>query len=520
MPGGASVTFTATAVLPPPKLPPREMRLLIISGHDQTGVIGETLPNPFAVRVRDPDNIPLEGVTVTFTVTAGGGTLSTTTTVTDTKGRAESTLTLGSEPGTNTVEVRAQGISQTRIFRAEATLPPPVPTALSIASGDNQTGFTGELLMSPFVVEVHDQRGNPMGGVTVTFAVIAGGGTLSAGTVTTNENGRAESTLTLGTEPGTNTVEATVEGISQTETFNAEATRPPPTPTTLSNISGGERDELTVETSMGPFVVEVIDQDGNPLEGVTVTFTIVGEDGSMSTTTVITDENGRAEFTLPSETDSGTYTITASVEGIAETVAFTVVVPLEFDLTLSSGFNLIHIPLKVSTIDGMLGTIQSIADLYDALGGADVVNYLITHDAQTQAWQGYFGDADRGSIADRTLTDQMGVLADIKTPFSIRLGGDALGMEGMGALTLNQGLNLVGLPLQDSRIMRVSNLFELEGIGGDIAAIVVTDNGEFKAVGRAGDSGDIEITGGQSFILIVQQPAAVPIIGNGWDNVP
>ena len=77
----------------------------------------------------------------------------------------------------------------------------------------------------------------------------------------------------------------------------------------------------------------------------------------------------------------------------------------------------------------------------------------------------------------------------------------------MSAIPLNLGLNLVGLPLMDSRITRVSDLFALEGIVNNVAAIVVTDNGEFKLVGRAGDAGDIPVTGGQSFILIVQGAA-------------
>ena len=520
VPGGASVTFTATAVIPRPPKPPKLPRLLIISGGNQTGIIGETLANPFAVRVRDPDNSPLEGVPVTFTVTAGGGTLSTTATTTNAKGRAESTLTLGNEPGTNTVEVSASGISQTRVFSAEATLPPPTPTRLLNISGDNQTGVTGEPLANPFVVEVRDQRGNPMGGVTVTFTVIGGGGVLSAETATANANGQAGSTLTLGPDSGTNTVEVTVEGISQTETFSAEASRPPPTPTTLSSISDGEQDELTGGTSMDSSVVEVIDQDGNPLEDVPVTFTSLEPGGSMRSTTAMTDEDGRAAFTLPPNSDPGTYTITASVQGIAETVTFTVVVPFEFDLSLSVGLNLIHIPLKVRTVDGMPAKIELVSDLYDALGGVDTVNWLITHDPPNQNWYGYFGDADRGSIADRTLTEEAGILASIKTPISVQLGGDALGTEGTSTITLNRGLNLVGLPLQDPNIMRVSDLFRFEGIEGNIAIIVVTENGEFKAVGRANDPGDIPITGGQGFILIVQQPGTISIIGPGWDNVP
>ena len=38
-------------------------------------------------------------------------------------------------------------------------------------------------------------------------------------------------------------------------------------------------------------------------------------------------------------------------------------------------------------------------------------------------------------------------------------------------------------------------------------------------VGRAGDPGDIEITGGQSFILTAQRAAIVDISGDAWTNV-
>ena len=116
------------------------------------------------------------------------------------------------------------------------------------------------------------------------------------------------------------------------------------------------------------------------------------------------------------------------------------------------------------------------------------VNFLSTYDPATQAWRGYFGDVDRGSIADRALTAPAGILASIKTPISVRLGGDAIGTDGASTITLTPGLNLVGLPLRDSRVMRVSDLFALEGIANNVAAIVVTDNGEFKLVGRAGDA--------------------------------
>ena len=63
---------------------------------------------------------------------------------------------------------------------------------------------------------------------------------------------------------------------------------------------------------------------------------------------------------------------------------------LEFDLSLPTGLNLIHVPLKVRAIDGMAQTIESVADLYDVLGGAAVVNFLITYDPATQVWARLF----------------------------------------------------------------------------------------------------------------------------------
>ena len=91
-------------------------------------------------------------------------------------------------------------------------------------SGDNQQQLIDTALPDPFVVEVQDANSVAFAGVPVAFAVIAGGGTLSATNTTTDANGQAASTLTLGNSVGTNTVSVSVQGIAQTETFTAEAT--------------------------------------------------------------------------------------------------------------------------------------------------------------------------------------------------------------------------------------------------------------------------------------------------------
>ena len=313
-----TAAFNVEAGLPPPVA----TSLSIVSVHNQNGLTGEALANPFVVEVRDQNDSPMEEIVVTFAVTAGEGSLSTTTAMTDANGQAQSTLTLGDEPGTNTVEASAEGLSRTEVFSAEASLPPPVPTTLSIGSGGNQEGTTGEALANPFVVEVRDQYDAPMAGVTVSFAVSEGGGALSATTAMTDANGRAGSTLTLGSEPGTNSVKVSVEGLSQTEVFSAEASLPPPVPTTLSIGSGGNQEGTTGEALANPFVVEVRDQYDAPMAGVTVSFAVSEGGGALSATTAMTDANGRAGSTLTLGSEPGTNSVKVSVEGLSQTEVF------------------------------------------------------------------------------------------------------------------------------------------------------------------------------------------------------
>ena len=73
-----------------------------------------------------------------------------------------------------------------------------------------------------------DAHGKPMQGVSVTFAVTAGTGRLSATTVTTDATGKAETTLTLGRSPGKQTVTATAAEITPSViTFTAIAAGEP-----------------------------------------------------------------------------------------------------------------------------------------------------------------------------------------------------------------------------------------------------------------------------------------------------
>ena len=78
--------------------------------------------------------------------------------------------------------------------------------ALLRVSGDYQNGAVSTLLPQPLVIEAHDENGSAVAGVQVEFTVSQGDGTLGAAIATTDENGRAQTTFTLGPNPGTNSI--------------------------------------------------------------------------------------------------------------------------------------------------------------------------------------------------------------------------------------------------------------------------------------------------------------------------
>jgi hypothetical protein len=97
------------------------------------------------------------------------------------------------------------------------------PATMSVVGGDLQTGLVGVQLGVPLSVVVSNSGGAPVTNVTVHFQVTEGAGSVSPATATTNENGVAQTTLTLGGQAGGVKVTATVEGTGLTTAFSATA---------------------------------------------------------------------------------------------------------------------------------------------------------------------------------------------------------------------------------------------------------------------------------------------------------
>src|SRR5207245_8634065 len=141
------------------------------------------------------------------------------------------------------------------------------------------TAVAGSQLPIAPAVLVTDRFGNPIGGVTVGFAVTGGGGSVVNASQATGTNGVASAgTWTLGIQAGTNTLTATSAGLTGSPvTFtatgiNAAATQLIPVTTTVftGTVVAG-----TIPAGTGP-AVRVVDKNNNGVPNVAVTFTATG----------------------------------------------------------------------------------------------------------------------------------------------------------------------------------------------------------------------------------------------------
>lgn len=198
---------------------------VIVSGNDQTGTVNAQLADPLVVRIRNSANQALQGVVVAWTATVGGGTLANATSTTNSAGEASNTYTLGPDPVTNSVTAAVQANpSINATFTATAI--DPTPAGIEIVSGNDQTGATNSELAEPLVVRVQNAASQNLSGILVAWSVAQGGGSLGSPTSTTDAEGEASNTYTLGPDEEENTIVAAIEsnpGINATFTATAAA---------------------------------------------------------------------------------------------------------------------------------------------------------------------------------------------------------------------------------------------------------------------------------------------------------
>jgi hypothetical protein len=335
----STVTVTAVAapatppvVLTPVKavyieysVAPKATTVSVSSGNNQADTPGRTLPQALTVLVVDQYGNPFSGNTVTFSDNGAGGTFPNGNTgVTGSSGLASVSYTLPSSGSSSsiTIDATAQGISNPAVFTENTVTP--TATKMSITNGNNQSGAAGTKLPQMLTVLVVDQFGNPFSGDSVSFSDGGAGGSFPNGnTAVTGANGTAIVCYALPQTVTSVTVDATATGISGPAAFSESSVAGP---AALLAITSGNR-QIAPNGSQLPtaLVVQVTDQYGNPVSGVSVAFSDNGAGGSFSNANPgTTASNGTVSqyYTLPAvpgETDF----ISATAAGISNPATFT-----------------------------------------------------------------------------------------------------------------------------------------------------------------------------------------------------
>ncbi|MFQ5604972.1 MAG: metallophosphoesterase [bacterium] len=118
-------------------------QLVMVSGDNQSALVGTALSSPLVVAVKDASNNPVSGVAVSFVVASGDATLQESQPVrTAANGRAQATLLLGATPGRIQVTATAAGLSDSLVtFTAtglegqQDTTPPAPPLNVRVQVG-------------------------------------------------------------------------------------------------------------------------------------------------------------------------------------------------------------------------------------------------------------------------------------------------------------------------------------------------------------------------------------------------
>ena len=218
-PGDNTVTATATFAEGHERVvqflatgePRRPTTLIPLSPTTQSTPIGAPVAMLPSLRVIDQVEAPIAGFTVTFEVTGGSGSAQGTSATTDAQGIATvGGWRVGGAAGVNTLTASVADLAPVH-FTATAEGRAPASILPAFTPGG---GVAGDPLPDGPRVRVMDHTKTPMAGVTVTFTVTAGGGSISPASSVTDHAGIAVAgTWTLGETPGPNTLAATVPGL-------------------------------------------------------------------------------------------------------------------------------------------------------------------------------------------------------------------------------------------------------------------------------------------------------------------
>ncbi len=212
---GDSLVFSVTTI------PGPSDTIIVVSGDSQSAPTRHLLPVAPHARVVDRLGHGMSGIGVGTLIGSGGGSLSQSSMTTDGNGEIILAWALGPAPGLQSVNLT--GVPKPGRVVAFGVAPPPVAIAPVPAPG--LTSASGSALPVPAGVVVTDGSGLGIGGLTVHYAVTAGGGSLALDSAVTDTGGVARvGGWTLGA--GGNSLTASVTGLGPTAQVSATGLAP------------------------------------------------------------------------------------------------------------------------------------------------------------------------------------------------------------------------------------------------------------------------------------------------------
>ncbi|MEP6834059.1 MAG: leishmanolysin-related zinc metalloendopeptidase [Gemmatimonas sp.] len=320
-------------VEPPP--PPVPTTLEANSNISIAGVVGTAAPVVPSVTLRDASRKVMAGVYVRFT-TSGGGKIVNDSSKTDASGVATSgTWTLGTAAGIQTVSATTATLSAVTFTSQVA--PGAVQRIAAVFTTTQQAAVNSPVALAPSV-RAFDQFNNVVSGVTVTFSIVSGGGTIAGAQKVTGADGVATlDSWKLGTTPGSQQVRADATGASANVLFSAVAVVGSPATLALKSGNGGSgvSGAPLEQYSTLPAVV-VTDAFNNPVSGVAVAFTPGANSGTVVGSPVVTNVQGIASPTswvLGTVATQSLVASSAAVPGVQVVFSASAIVT-SFDITV------------------------------------------------------------------------------------------------------------------------------------------------------------------------------------------
>lgn len=275
-------------------LPPSPAVVTVVGTEGRRGVAGAAADELLVIRVQDREGFPVSNALVRFQAAAGSGTVSPDTIRTTRAGEATTAWRFGGTAGSQRVTVTVDGLGAGPTF--DALVSAAAPTSATIERGAQQTGVAGDVVAIAPAVVVRDSYGNPVPDVAVSFRVEAGGGVLEGDSVRTTALGIAQSPAwRLGRIMGRNTVTARFDAAGlRTHVLTFVATGIPGAATRFEAASPQQITAAVASEVQPTPSIRLLDQHGNPVAGVPVTFAASAMSTIRASATATTDTLGLA----------------------------------------------------------------------------------------------------------------------------------------------------------------------------------------------------------------------------------